>query len=86
MDNIKPKRDILNSIDAIAQASLPIKVRKKVTAIPIEADKIKYFNFLPLLSANKPKKGAIKIINKLALELDIPSANVLSGCVSEDAK
>ena len=77
---------MLNNIDAIAQASLSIKTRKNVATIPIEAEKIKYFNLLPFLSANNPKKGAIRINNKLALELDIPSANVLSDCVKEVAK
>ena len=77
---------MLNNIDAIAQASLSTKVRNNVAVIPINADKAKYFNLLPFLSASKPKKGAIRISSKLALELDIPSTNVLSDCVNEDAK
>ena len=77
---------MLNNIDAIAQASLSTKVRNNVAVIPINADKAKYFNLLPFLSASKPKKGAIRISSKLALELDIPSTSVLSDCVNEDAK
>ena len=77
---------MLNKIDAIAQASFPTKVKNNVAVIPINADKAKYFNLLPFLSANSPKNGAIKISSKLALELDIPSTNVLSDCVNEDAK
>ena len=77
---------MLNKIDAIAQASFPAKVKNNVAVIPINADKAKYFNLLPFLSASKPKKGAIRISSKLALELDIPSTNVLSDCANEDAK
>ena len=77
---------MLNNIDAIAQASFSTKVRNNVAVIPINADKAKYFNLLPFLSASKPKKGAIRISSKLALELDIPRTNVLSDCVNEDAK
>ena len=77
---------MLNKIDAIAQASFPAKVKNNVAVIPINADKAKYFNLLPFLSASKPKKGAMRISSKLALELDIPSTNVLSDCVNEDAK
>ena len=77
---------MLTKIDAIAQASFPAKVKNNVAVIPINADKAKYFNLLPFLSASKPKKGAIRISSKLALELDIPSTNVLSDCVNKDAK
>ena len=49
---------MLNKIDAIAQASFPAKVKNNVAVIPINADKAKYFNLLPFLSASKSQETA----------------------------